>query len=185
MTCGCAGTETSQLLMNGGAKKRVRSTKRKTTSTKRKTTSTKRKTTSTKRKTTSTKRKSTSTKRKTTVGKRRSTMRGGGEEVLSNEFLTGTKIPLRVQSSPDWVSDSSKNPPPPYAIDLGEAMQSYLFGRPTPNGKEFMIASGLVEKSKGVIDMVGGAKRKKRTTVTKKRTTKKRTSTKKGRSTRK
>jgi hypothetical protein len=166
MTCGCAGTETSQLLMNGGAKKRVRSTKRKSTSTKRK---------------------STTTKRKTTVGKRRSTMRGGGEEVLSNEFLTGTKIPLRVQSSPDWVSDSSKSAPPPYAIDLGEAMQSYLFGRPTPDGKEFMIASGLVEKSKGVIDMVGGVKRKskKRTTVTKKRTTKKRTSTKKRRSTRK
>ncbi len=171
MTCGCAGTETSQLLMNGGAKKRVRSTKRKSTSTK--------------RKSTTTKGKSTTGKRKST--KRRTVMRGGGEEVLSNEFLTGTKIPLRVQSSPDWVSDSSKSAPPPYAIDLGEAMQSYLFGRPTPDGKEFMIASGLVEKSKGVIDMVGGVKRKskKRTTVTKKRTTKKRTSTKKRRSTRK
>jgi hypothetical protein len=149
MTCGCTGNKTSQY---GGAKKR--------------------KSTTTKPKSTTTKRKSTTTKRKST--KRRTTMRGGGEEIIPNEFLTGTKIPLRVQSSPDWVSDSLKPSSPPYAIDLGEAMQSYLFGRPTPDGKEFMVASGLVEKSKGVIDMVGGAKKR----TSKKRTSKKRTSKK-------
>ncbi len=153
MTCGCAATETSPLLM-GGKKRRTTSTKKKST---------------TKRSTTSTKKKSTI--KRSTTRKRR--MSGGGDTALS-EYLTGSKIPLRVQSSPDWHAPKASSPPP-YAIDLGEAMQSYLFGRPTPNGKDFMVASGLVERSKGVIDMVGG-KKKKRTTKkvkSKKRTTKK------------
>ncbi len=76
------------------------------------------------------------------------------------ESLSGSRIPLRVQSSPGWVEPGAKMAPPPYSIDLGEAMQSYLFGRPTPDGKTFMVASGLVERSKGVIDMVGGKKKK-------------------------
>lgn len=127
-----------------------------------------------KRRTTTTKKRTTATKKRTTVRK----MRGGGD--ATSELLTGTKIPLRVQSSPDWVPAGSATAPPPYAIDLGEAMQSYLFGRPTPDSKGFMVASGLVEKSKGVIDMVGG-KKKKRTSTTKK--AKKSASTKKKRST--
>ncbi len=113
MTCGCAATETSPLLM-GGKKRRTTSTKKKST-----------------------------TKRSTTRKRR---MSGGGDTALS-EYLTGSKIPLRVQSSPDWHAPKASSPPP-YAIDLGEAMQSYLFGRPTPNGKDFMVASGLVERSK-------------------------------------
>lgn len=75
------------------------------------------------------------------------------------ESLSGSRIPLRVQSSPGWVEPGAKMAPPPYSIDIGEAMQSYLFGRPTPDGKTFMVASGLVERSKGVIDMVGGKKK--------------------------
>jgi hypothetical protein len=132
-----------------------------------------------KRLTKSVKKLTTATKKRTTVRK----MRGGGD-AISTELLTGSKIPLRVQSSPDWVPAGSATAPPPYAIDLGEAMQSYLFGRPTPDSKGFMVASGLVEKSKGVIDMVGG-KKKKRTSTTKKSTStkKKSTSTKKKRST--
>jgi hypothetical protein len=155
MACGCAATETSPLLM-GGKKRSTKSTKKKST----------------------TKRRTTSTKRRTTKRK----MSGGA---ALSEYLTGSQIPLRVQSSPDWHAPNTSSPPP-YAIDLGEAMQSYLFGRPTPNGKDFMVASGLVEKSKGVIDMVGG-KKKKRSVSKKKRSVskKKRSVSKKKRSTKK
>ncbi len=159
MTCGCSALETSPLLTGGGKKKR-------TTSTKKRTTSTKKRTTSTKKHTTSTKKRTTSTKKRTTRSKKR--MSGGGAELP--ESLTGTRIPLRVQSSPDWHMPGTSTAPP-YAIDIGEAMQSYLFGRPTPDGKDFMVASGLVERSKNVIDMVGG-KKKKRVTKGKKRVTK-------------
>ncbi len=144
MACGCSALETSSLL-TGGAKSKKRTTTKKSTTTKRRTTT-----------------------KKSTKGKKR--MSGGG----LSEYLTGTQIPLRVQSSPDWHMPGTSTSPP-YAIDLGEAMQSYLFGRPTPDGKDFMVASGLVERSKNVIDMVGGKKKKR---VTKKRVTKKK-STKK------
>jgi hypothetical protein len=117
-----------------------------------------------KKRTTSTKKRTTSTKKRTTSTKKR--MSGGA----LSEYLTGTQIPLRVQSSPDWHMPGTSTSPP-YSIDIGEAMQSYLFGRPTPDGKDFMVASGLVERSKNVIDMVGG--KKKRSTKGKKRTTKK------------
>ena len=147
MACGCSSADTSSLLIGGMKKKRSTTTKKRT---------------STKKSTT---KKSISTK---SVKK----MRGGGADLP--EGLTGSLIPLRVQSSPDWHMPGTSTSPP-YAIDLGEAMQSYLFGRPTPNGKDFMVASGLVERSKNVIDMVGG-KKKKRTT--KKRTTKKRSTCK-------
>ena len=143
MTCGCSALETSQLLTGGGKKKR--------TSTK-----------STKKSTTRTKK---STIKKSTTKKKR--MSGGGAGLP--ESLTGSLIPLRVQSSPGWHMPGTSTSPP-YSIDIGEAMQSYLFGRPTPDGKDFMVASGLVERSKNVIDMVGG--KKKRTTKGKKRTTK-------------
>lgn len=128
MTCGCSALETSQLLTGGGKKKRT-STKKSTTRTKK------------------------STTKKSTTKKKR--MSGGGAGLP--EGLTGTRIPLRVQSSPDWHMPGTTTSPP-YAIDIGEAMQSYLFGRPTPDGKDFMVASGLVERSKNVIDMVGGKK---------------------------
>ncbi len=144
MACGCSALETSSLL-TGGAKSKKRTTTKKSNTTKRRTTT-----------------------KKSTKGKKR--MSGGG----LSEYLTGTQIPLRVQSSPDWHMPGTSTSPP-YAIDLGEAMQSYLFGRPTPDGKDFMVASGLVERSKNVIDMVGGKKKKR---VTKKRVTKKK-STKK------
>lgn len=161
MSCGCSATESSPLLMNGGAKKRT--SKRSVTKSKKRTV------------------KKSGLRRKS--GRR---MRGGGSEASLPEGLTGSRIPLRVQSSPDWVAPGAGIPPPPYAVDLGEAMQSYLFGRPTPDGKSFMVASGLVEKSKGVIDMVGG-KKKKRSTSTKKRSTstKKRSTSTKKRTTRK
>ncbi len=159
MTCGCASSETSKLLMGGMKKKRSTTTK--------------------KRSTTTTKKRSRVKKSTTKKGMKKSSkrMRGGATTQLP-EDLTGSRIPLRVQSSPDWHMPNTSSPPP-YAIDLGEAMQSYLFGRPTPNGKDFMVASGLVERSKGVIDMVGG-KKKRTTTLKKKRTTtlkKKRTTT--------
>ncbi len=144
MACGCSALETSSLL-TGGAKSKKRTTTKKSNTTKRRTTT-----------------------KKSTKGKKR--MSGGG----LSEYLTGTQIPLRVQSSPDWHMPGTSTSPP-YAIDLGEAMQSYLFGRSTPDGKDFMVASGLVERSKNVIDMVGGKKKKR---VTKKRVTKKK-STKK------
>ncbi len=129
-----------------------------------------------KKRTTSKKVTKKSTKKSTKSKKR---MSGGA----LSEYLTGTQISLRVQSSPDWHMPGTSSPPP-YAIDLGEAMQSYLFGRPTPDNKGFMVASGLVERSKGVIDMVGG---KKRTVSKKKRTVskKKRTVSKKKRTTKK
>ncbi len=167
MTCGCSALETSSLL-TGGAKSKKRTTTKKSTTTKKRTTT--KKSTTTKKRTTT---------KKSTKSKKR--MSGGG----LSEYLTGTQIPLRVQSSPDWHMPGTSTSPP-YAIDLGEAMQSYLFGRPTPDGKDFMVASGLVERSKNVIDMVGGKKKrtiKKRTT--KKRTNKKQTVSKKKRTTRK
>ena len=126
------------------------------------------------------KKRTTTTKKRTTSKKR---MSGGGATLP--EGLTGTRIPLRVQSSPDWHMPNTSTAPP-YAIDIGEAMQSYLFGRPTPNGKDFMVASGFVERSKNIIDMVGGKKKRstkgsikkgKKKSV-KKRTTKKRTTKK-------
>jgi hypothetical protein len=141
MTCGCSANESSSLLMNGGAKKRKSKTTLRKKSTKSKTTLRRK-----------------STKSKTTLRRKRR-MSGGGSHSILPESLTGSRIPLRVQSSPDWVPAGAAYPPPPYAIDLGEAMQSYLFGRPTPDGKSFMVASGLVENGKNVINMVGGKKK--------------------------
>jgi hypothetical protein len=175
MTCGCSSLETSQLL-TGGSKKRTLTKGKKKSVTKKSVT----KKSATKKSVT----KKSATK-KTSKGKKR--MSGGGD---ISEYLTGTKIPLRVQSSPDWHMPGTSTSPP-YAIDLGEAMQSYLFGRPTPNGKDFMVASGLVERSKNVIDMVGGKKRttsKKKSIVSKKKKSvskKKRTVSKKKRITKK
>ncbi len=137
MTCGCSALETSQLLTGGGKKRRTTTKKSTVKKSSAKKSSAKK-----------------SSAKKSIRGPKR--MRGGGE---LSEDLTGTKIPLRVQSSPDWHMPGTSTSPP-YAIDLGEAMQSYLFGRPTPNGKDFMVASGLVERSKNVIDMVGGKKKR-------------------------
>ncbi len=186
MTCGCSALETSQLL-TGGSKKRTlkkgnkKSVTKKSVAKKSVTKKSVAKKSVTKKSVTKksvTKKsvtKKSVTKKKSTKGKKR--MNGGG----ISEYLTGTKIPLRVQSSPDWHMPNTSTSPP-YAIDLGEAMQSYLFGRPTPDGKDFMVASGLVEKSKNVIEMVGGKKKKRSTKKnsisTKKRTTKKRTTKK-------
>lgn len=135
MTCGCSTLETSGLLTGGGKKKLT--TKKSTT-------------------------KKATIKKATIKKSMRSTkkrMSGGGATLP--EGLTGSLIPLRVQSSPDWHMLGTSAP---YAIDIGGAMQSYLFGRPTPDGKDFMVASGFVERSKNVIDMIGG---KKKRTVTK------------------
>ncbi len=110
--------------------------------------------------------------------KKSSKMRGG-----SNELLDGTKIPLRVQSTTGWHMPNTSQIP--YSIDLGEAMQSYLFGRPTPDGKDFMVASGMVENGKNDISLVGGAKKKKRSTTKKRRITKKKRTTKKKSATKK
>ncbi len=158
MTCGCSALESSPLMAGGAKRKRSVSSKRKSTTTK--------------RKSTTTKRKSTSTKRKSTTTKRRvRRMKGGGDD----EALTGTKIPLAVQASTDWMP-SPNTTPKPVSIDLGEAAQSWIFGRPTPDGKDFMVASGLVQSGPSVTDisMTGGKKKR----ATKKRTTKKK-STKK------
>ncbi len=152
MTCGCSALESSPLMAGGAKRKRS---------------------TSSKRKSTTTKRKSTTTKRKSTTTKRRvRRMKGGGDD----EALMGTRIPLAVQASTGWMA-SPNTTPKPVSIDLGEASQSWIFGRPTPDGKDFMVASGLVQSGPSVTDisMTGGKKKR----ATKKRTTKRKV-TKKG-----
>jgi hypothetical protein len=72
-------------------------------------------------------------------------------------------IPTYTLTTQDWhLSDQV----PPYAVDLNAGINSYVFGRTTPNN-DFVVATGLVNNCNGV-EMVGGKKKKVKGKKTKK-----------------
>jgi hypothetical protein len=110
-------------------------------------------------------------KRKTT--RRRRSMRGGGDITgLSSTSLSNSApvmaesqrntIPLNTLASPDWVNQGQKPGPPPYAADLSVGINEYQFGRTTPDN-QFVVATGLVPKGPGAIEMIGAGKKKRST----------------------
>ena len=90
-------------------------------------------------------------------------------------------IPTYTLTTQDW---HLSNQVPPYAVDLNAGINSYVFGRTTPNN-DFVVATGLVNNCNG-IEMVGGKKKKRVTMkITKKIAVPKKTPQKKKKSTKK
>ena len=78
----------------------------------------------------------------------------------------GEYMQLFTDTSKDWYNQGSV---PNLAVNLDVGINEYMFGRTTPNNN-FIVATGLVKKPYGV-EMIGGAKTKKKTeSETKKKT---------------
>lgn len=118
---------------------------------------------------------SKSKKTKSKKSTRRRSMRGGSASGLDFTGLSPSSlsnsapvsaesqkntIPLDTLASPDWVNKGQPAGPPPYAADLSVGVNEYQFGRTTPSG-QFIVATGLVPKGPGAIEMIGAGKKKK------------------------
>ena len=79
----------------------------------------------------------------------------------------GEYMQLFTDTSKDWYNQGSV---PNLAVNLDVGINEYMFGRTTPNNN-FIVATGLVKKPYGV-EMIGGAKSKKKTDSESKKKTK-------------
>jgi hypothetical protein len=94
--------------------------------------------------------KSKSTRKSKKVLPKRKVKRGMKKQSGGDQY-----IPTYTLTTQDW---HLSNQVPPYAVDLNAGINSYVFGRTTPNN-DFVVATGLVNNCNG-IEMVGGKKKK-------------------------
>ncbi len=134
-------------------------------------------------------------KKSTKKSTRRRSMRGGAgldftglsPSSLSNSAPVSAEsqkntIPLDTLASPDWVNKGQPQGPPPYAADLSVGVNEYQFGRTTPSG-QFVVATGLVPKGPGAIEMIGAGKKKRKSSSSSKSKTKSKSKSKSKKST--